>query len=355
MRIKTFTAQTMTEAMGQVRDELGPDAIIVSTFEGRRGRGVEVKAAIETAPQAPRPLTDDDLESRLRLSLQNTPSNAPPKKEPVPTGGLRKTDMERLVQALRYHSVPNTLTRDLVTTVNRLTPAEPETSLNTAFGRALDARMTFNMIPAIPARPIMLVGPPGAGKTATAAKLAAQTLLSGGKTALVTTDTLKAGAQDQIKSFARLLDQEAVSADTPGELSHFIQDRQDRKPVIDTPATNPFNRGEMRDLAAFCDRSLCEPVLVLSAGGDPAEMTDMARVFKGLGVRRIIVTRIDVSRRLGGTLWTYDAAGLEIAQISATPYIADGLTPVTPLILATLLIESFDRKKRQRSEECTQP
>ena len=53
MRIRTFMAETMAEAMDQVRIELGPDAIIISTAEGKRGRGAEVRAAIEEEDIAP--------------------------------------------------------------------------------------------------------------------------------------------------------------------------------------------------------------------------------------------------------------------------------------------------------------
>ena len=51
MRLKTFTAPSMPEAMRLVRDQLGPDAIIVSSQPADKGKGVIVTAAIEQAPE----------------------------------------------------------------------------------------------------------------------------------------------------------------------------------------------------------------------------------------------------------------------------------------------------------------
>ena len=78
MRIRTFIAETMGAAIADIRKTMGPDAIIISTWESPRGRGVEVRAAIEDAniraelPGGPASNTlpiDDDLERRLRREL----------------------------------------------------------------------------------------------------------------------------------------------------------------------------------------------------------------------------------------------------------------------------------------------
>ena len=47
MRLRTFTAATLDDAIAQVRDELGEEAVIVSTYKSRRGRGAQVTAALD--------------------------------------------------------------------------------------------------------------------------------------------------------------------------------------------------------------------------------------------------------------------------------------------------------------------
>ena len=74
MRLRTFIAASMAEAIEQVRRELGPDAIIVSDYANEAG-GVEVTAAIETmrpgpAAQAPRPSRLPDIEASLEQLLR---------------------------------------------------------------------------------------------------------------------------------------------------------------------------------------------------------------------------------------------------------------------------------------------
>ena len=61
MRLKSFYAKTMTEAMQMVRDTLGEDAIIVATREEKGGKAVRVTAAIDPAyaPPAGCPLFSD--------------------------------------------------------------------------------------------------------------------------------------------------------------------------------------------------------------------------------------------------------------------------------------------------------
>ena len=65
--------------------------------------------------------------------------------------------------------------------------------------------------------------------------------------------------------------------------------------VVDTPATNPFNAAEMRDLARFLDAGPSEAVLVLPGGMDMEECLDTVGLFKALGVHRVLVTRLDRS------------------------------------------------------------
>lgn len=81
-----------------------------------------------------------------------------------------------------------------------------------------------------------------------------------------------------------------------------------------------------------------EPVLVLAAGGDAMEAADIAASFAAIGVGRLVVTRLDMARRLGSLLAAADAARLTFCDVSATPHIADGLSPINPVSLARLIM-----------------
>lgn len=404
----------MEAAITEIRKTMGADAIIISTWESPRGRGVEVRAAIEDAsvraelPGGPASDTlpiDDDLERRLRrellgemksqisamsVDMVDSPHVAKPNGMPTSDGvssdrldyemrpdgwvktgiaGLLKTPLGRalpgstggssstgdnfsqedenalleartwsddeLGEPLSFHNVPEPLKSSLI----RAATAMDAEDATLALGAALDARFVMDPVPASPARPIALVGGPGAGKTVTAAKLAAQSVLAGKQVCLVTTDSLRAGAVAQLQAFAEILKVKLHAADNIEALQTILEDHPNHVVLVDTPATNPYSRGELGDLNDFVKECNLEPVLVAPASGDADDFVDLAKIYSSLGVRRMIVSRIDTTRRLGGILAAMDAANLALAQVSITPYVAQGLSTINPLSLARLLVE----------------
>ena len=315
MRVKIFSAPTMAEAMQEVRERLGKDAIIISTHRGGRGRGVQITAAIEDpAPQA---------------------------KAPEPAAAMIP-DNDVVYRALLYHRTPGPLA-ELLAAAARSTEVEPGASAD-ALARALDARFTFSPVPESCPRPIMVVGPPGAGKTVTVAKLAARAVIAGRAVHLVTTDTVRAGGVEQLAAFTRILEQPLAAADTPDQLRDALAGRDpDALCLIDSPGTNPFAEPEVADLMGFLSAAEPEIVLVMAAGSDALEAAEAAEVFAGLGARRSLFTRVDVARRLGGLLAAADAGGLSLCNVSVTPLVAEGLSTINPVSLARLLMRDPGR------------
>lgn len=248
-------------------------------------------------------------------------------------------DMERIRRALEFHGVPKLLAADLLKSARQMESEDAASAL----AYALDLRFTLEPIPALPNRPVMLIGPPGAGKTVTVAKLAARAALLGRGVDILSTDTLRAGAKEQMQSFASILKEELVCVNNSAELETRLSDLRHQEPrrpcFIDTPGTNPFSRAELKDLRSFVRALDVEPVLVVAAGGDAAELSDIAHVFATHGVQRFVVTRIDAARRLGGILAAADGAKLSLAQFSMTPYIGRGLSTMNPMSLARLLLD----------------
>lgn len=253
----------------------------------------------------------------------------------IPNEGV---DLDRVKRALEFHGVPKLLAADILKSAKVMDTEDAASAL----AYALDLRFTIDPIPALPRRPIMLIGPPGAGKTVTVAKLAARAVLLGRGVDIISTDTLRAGAKEQMQSFTSILKEELVCVSSSAELEERLRDLRTHEPrrpcVIDTPGTNPFGKTELRDLRKFVRALDVEPVLVVAAGGDAAELSDMAQIFSTLGVERMIVTRIDAARRLGSVLVAADSAKLSLAQFSMTPYIGRGLSTMNPMSLSRLLL-----------------
>jgi flagellar biosynthesis protein FlhF len=306
MRLRSFTAQSMDEAMAQVRQALGDDAVIVSSYTGKRGRGVVVVAA------------KDDPKADQKLAIIASGENNDP-----------------LEAALAFHGVLPALARRIRAAADGIHSEDPVLSLAGAF----DGMFAFEPLPVVPDKPIVLIGAPGSGKTVLAAKLAARAVLAGLRAHVVTTDTVRAGAVAQLAAFTDILKTKLERASTPEDLKKALDNSAPNAvALIDTPGTGPFTTNEIKDLKAFIDAADVEPILVQPAGKDAAESGEAAAAFATLGIKRMIVTKLDVSRRLGGVLAAADQGGLSFAGVSVSPFVAQGVGTLNPVSLARLVL-----------------
>ena len=290
MRLKLFQAPNMAAAMALVRSSLGPDALILSTR--RVAGGVEVTAALEPTPD-----------------------------EPPPLPALLPTVDPAREAALAWHGVPPDLVRALAP--GRLVDVLPDALL-------------FGALPLEGAAPLLVAGPPGAGKTLTVAKLATRCVLAGRTPLVVTADGQRAGAPEQLAAYTRLLGLTLVVASTPVPLSRALARSQDSPVLIDTQGLDPFDPSAREELLALAAVAGAVTALALPAGLDPAEARELAEAFAEAGVTLLIATRLDLSRRLGGVL-AAAAAKLALTEAGVGPGAADGLQPLTPELLASRL------------------
>lgn len=317
MRLKSFHAKTMSEAMKMVRQSLGDDAIIVATRE-EEGGGVRVTAAVEE---------DDHQSAHDRLTQV---AKAVIEEEPDVDVG------EVVADVLHRHGVPAPLAEQLIDAAAGLDTDDPTLAL----GAALDSMFTFSPIgEKRAAKPLILVGPPGGGKTLLVAKLAARAVFKKRAVGVITTDTVRAGGMEQLAAFTRLMKVKLVTVEDPDALAGaFEVNRGADSVLVDTAGRNPFDADDMADLKSLLSVVDAEPVLVLPAGLDVLEAADMAMAFKALGVRRMLVTRLDMARRLGSLLGTAHRARMAFCDASVSSKVAEGLTALNPMTFARLMM-----------------
>jgi len=295
MRLKLYRAPAMAQAMARVRAELGDDAFILATR--RVGDGVEVTAALEPDDVAPPPLA-------------------------LPDPGR--------LAALEFHAVPAALHAVL---------------LHGDLAAALAYALPFAALP-LDGQPLMLVGPPGAGKTLTVARLATRMVMAGMAPLVITADGKRAGATQELAAFPRLLGISLVVASLAVTLGRALARREVGATVlIDTPGCDAFDPAQMDELASLAATSGAAQVAVLPAGLDPAEAADLARAYTGAGARLQVATRLDLARRLGGVLAAAQV-GLALTEAGIGPGAADGLQPITPEWLAARLLTGAHRLRR---------
>ncbi len=310
MRLKTYTAATLFEAMGLVRDRLGDEAVILATQEVEGG--FKVTAAL-----------DDD----------------PGFEQEGGSGLIGAEWMSELAERLEAHRVPLGLGDRLLSAAGLVPAAGPAAMLANALETVFDfAPLPFRKPGRAGGVPLLMLGPPGAGKTATAAKLCAHARLAGRPAHLVSMDTVSAGAREQASAFAEAIGVPLSSAETPEQLRAVVAKiPAERLIVVDTIGANPFREDEVEALAQALRTADALGVLVQPAGGDALEAAESAMVFAAAGARLFVPTRLDAARRFGGVLAAAQAANLSLMAGGVSPSLGSGLRPLTPRGLARLL------------------
>lgn len=296
MALRVFEAPTQSQAMAAMAAELGPDALIVN---GHSANGQFRLTASTT-------LDEPDLAQLL----------APPP-APLSDGALEwMVDFHRLTDEAKRRFFETAAAVDLSG------PDLIEASLNEL--------IRFDPLPWIAnQRPMALVGMPGAGKTACCARLALAARLQGQTPLVVSLDRQKTGGTAQLEGLLDAMDlklAEPSAKCTPGQ-----------PVIIDTAGVNPFSSKDMAALAHQLDVLGVDPVLIFDANMDAADANDLAQQFEAIGVTRAIVTKLDLSRRLGGVL-SLALGEIRLCGTTISPMIAKPVLPLFAIGLQRLLL-----------------
>ncbi|MGQ0527400.1 MAG: ATP-binding protein [Alphaproteobacteria bacterium] len=331
MRLKSFHAKTLKEAMQMIRDTLGEDAVIVATREENGGKSVRVTAAIEPAFEIGKGFGSEH--DWLQYDEEDEQSAV----------------AEELTDVLLRHSVPEEIMDQILSCATVIGVEQPGIALMAA----LEHLFGFKPLPRKETKQaIMLVGPPGSGKTLATAKIAARAVLGSHNVGVISCDTTRAGGIEQLQAFTKLLRVDLQKADNEDQLAaHLTAMRDLDVVVVDTAGINPFNKDDVKDLARLLGAGNITPHMVLAAGGDADECAEMARVFSALGVQSLLSTRVDIARRFGGLLSAAHYGTLSFTDASITPKVADGLTAITPKTLAGLLMPGQHKEPDQGSRK----
>ncbi len=331
MRLKIFTADNMQAALTKVRETLGDDAIIINSHEENG------KVSVTAAMEAPAPKISP------RKARKPKPKKAPVQKSLRDLEHADHVETVNLSYFLAHHGISKAMSDRMLETAASF---DEDNNIN-ALAKSLDLIFHFSPINNdYQKRPIMLVGPPGVGKTVTAAKLTSQAVLSGKPVRLINTDTIRTGGTAQLNGYAEVLKTTVIEVSEPALLAPAIDTNKQSEElvIIDTMGYNPFDRHEMAELHQYITAYDVEPILVIAAGTDPLEAREISQTYANLGVRRFIATRLDVARRYASLLAVAEANNMNFAGVGITPYLAKGIEQIDALSLAKLLTRVDDRK-----------
>jgi len=359
MNIRRFVAPDMREALGAIRNELGADAVMLSSR--KLPEGVEVIAAIdyddslfkpggnavEAAELGTTQLADYAQVATTRFAPPREPAVA--RSEPVAdpaaetSVALEIKDLRRLLETQlaslawndlnRQAPVRARLLRDLAklgvdSTLAAELADEVPADCSTQEAMRIVVRRFGERLPLVTwdmaddGGVFAIVGPTGVGKTTSLAKIAARFVLrhSVEELGLVSTDTYRIGARQQLFNFARILRAPMHVAENAHDLRRVLDGFANKKLVlIDTAG---MSQRDVRLANQFATLKVeghnIRTVLTLSAGADRGCLTEAVNVFRAATPEALIVTKLDEATALGGVLSLAIRSGLPLA------YLADG-------------------------------
>jgi flagellar biosynthesis protein FlhF len=379
MKLRTFRAATMHEALMMVRRELGPDAAVLHTREVRgrwlgwlpgprqieitASRGVNVpsrlppRAAAEKPAAVPlaKPVPPVRVAEETQISheVQGQLSTLQAMVKDLcrrSKGGGRDDWPEELFHLftdLLDAELSEDVARELVEGL-RNDPRAAGVS-DPKLLRAHVADMVENDIRV--AGPIMvtpgrcrlaaLVGPTGVGKTTTIAKLAANfRLKEKRRVGLITVDTYRIAAVEQLRTYADIIDLPMHVVSTPREMRQTVA-RMNHLDLIllDTAGRSPKDEVRIQELRAFLSEAGADEVhLVLSSVAAARTLQQTAERFTTVGVTSLILTKLDEAHGLGNVLPLVRSSGLPLSYVTDGQNVPDDIQTADARRLARTIL-----------------
>ena len=343
MKIKRFVAQDMRQALRMVREALGEDAVILSnkTVDG----GVELTAAIDLVDNISSDTVDQRIPSQSRAAarVNRTGDTDRPRQQDDALEDMRREmhNLRRWMQAelsgmswydlgqraphsqqllsqLMALGVNAELARRLCERVRDIEDIE-QAWRKALYFLASEIRICETDV-LEQGGVIALVGPTGVGKTTTIAKMAARYALRHGhrSVALITTDSFRIGARDQLQTYARILNVPVRTATTPEEMDESLNLLGDRRLIlVDTAGMAAAHErvADQRETLAAAGRGLTT-LLTLSATTEPAAIQRALRLFADFRPEACVLTKLDEAASLGGLLAALVQADLPTAFVT---------------------------------------
>jgi flagellar biosynthesis protein FlhF len=348
MRLKSYFSGTVEAAVELAHKELGEDALLInarpSTPETRNLGAYEVvfgvppkKEAQSNIPivnAAANSLAQDVAELKRemgRMAQTLRGGRISPSRKGAPAGPPSAT-------ALYHLMIDNELDSDLAEQVSAGVSLESLFEVDSNPGRRGATRGV-----------IALVGPPGAGKTTTLAKLAARFGLMSPKPAyILSADVHRIAAAEQLRSIAAILGIGFDIAETPVALAQALEEHRSKDLVlIDTPG---LAGGEMEDGADLARLMAAHPEidthLVLAASMKPADLSRVIDRYEIFQPKKLLFTRLDETDRYGALVNEAARRSLPISFLGTGQQIPDDLEPATKEFIADKVRGGFQKELR---------
>lgn len=370
MQIKRYETTTLQEARSRIQRELGPNAIILSTKKiSDRPPRIEVMAARDGGEGGAAPFGErfvkremhqEELLSCLRKEIKQLKTSVAELSKKFPDPGdfsslresvkillddLSANNPDHLLD-MYMHMINNGVSRPkAIAVIEAIKRENPYEAIDTyEKGATAAEKLIAGSLPggARKERRIMaLVGPSGVGKTTTLAKLAAHySLEKKMKVGMITTDTYRIAATEQLKIYARIMGLPIRIASDKELFLRSVADFSEKEVIlVDTPGRNQQDDTGLKNLPDILNPEM-ESVLLLTPTSSRDYLLDTADRFRIFNYERIILTKIDECSCFGSIYDTLEEIGKPVSHMTTGQNVPRDIEPATPEKLAKMILDS---------------
>lgn len=382
MRLKTYIVNNVTEAIPMIKKDLGTDALILNTKKVKTGgflgffktEKLEVIAAVETkAPEKAKVKAEAKPKQKQSVKTAKTQQatvipfqqreaiqkNDPMTEElmseikgikqfmlqvmeedrlPVALKGLNKRLMEQGISK----EIQSELYAKLITALEQ-NPKMSESEIREFARTEIIEMIGFHQPAPVDKNPeiICFIGPTGVGKTTTIAKIAADFMLrEDKKVGLITSDTYRIAAVEQLKTYAGILNIPIEVVESASELTHAMEVLSDCDIVLmDTAGRNYQQKQYIEELEALLsDKNKVQINLVLSLTSKYEDMKKIVDNFQTIVMDELLLTKMDETSSSGAILNLIHHYSIPIRYIANGQSVPDDIFTVTPELIADFVL-----------------
>ena len=372
MQIKKFIAPTLKQASMQMKNELGGEAIILGTrviynsdsnsqkmFEITAGIDEE-EALLEYAEpsmnnysEQPKQNLPDELRKLTDKIFINPATKLDSSKREIrpseknqfitePKNNVEK-ELKKVVETLFDREVQKPIITSLVNQLKRYKGFLHESNLDSYVLSSLASMIPtyhFEVKKEDTPKVVALVGPTGVGKTTCIAKLAViSKILHNLSVGLISIDTYRLGALDQLRIFSEISNVDMLVAYEPKDMPGLMNSFKDKDIIfIDTAGRSQKNKEQLLNTTEFLKAAnVNETYLVLSATGTTRNLTDVSEKFKVFNYNSVIFTKIDEAVTYGNILNIVNTFNVPASFLTNGQVIPDDIISADPEFIANMI------------------